>query len=63
MRNPDCRIEALPTPDRMPTTSEALRKAEAEIAPLLREGFFGRVTLIYEHGRMVRVELLESVKV
>lgn len=48
--------------EKMPTTKEALRAAEIALSPLLRDDFYGRVTLIYEHGKSVRVEILESHK-
>jgi len=49
-------------PGPMPTTTELVQEAAAKLAPILGPNFFGRFTLIFESGKPLRWERLESGK-
>ena len=46
----------------MPVTAESILRAAMDLRPILPENFYGRFVLIFEGGRPIRWETLQSGK-
>ena len=47
----------------MPVTAESILRAAMALRPILPEKFYGRFILIFEDGRPIRWETLQSGKI